>query len=498
MGLGRGPLRPTIGAVLAIALLGIFGILQNMSAVRSVHLRPGPAPLASSSPASDSRNSVIGEQGQPRFCEAAAVRRDVEFNGVRHFHRKCLVAARGSDRLSVVDPTKLADKEKGAVFAPGTSFLVRDVCALGHFPKDLTHLHTYEELAAATAQQKLRGLSSDDSRAAENVSFVIVGDKCATLDPRRLGSKRTPVFHNVLLHWLRAITGEYDLLQQAMFRPAGSRLVMYEDYLAGGSAPSVCFEHLVEREERWRWFPSPRLADSFREKMWRYLGLDYEAVQLRRRTVPFDKQPKVKIVVLRRDEDRHFEERKAVAFLQSKFGKVASVRFEQYDSPPDPRKATPESNVTVASHVDQLRQLFDTDILIAAHGAGLSSIVAMQPGSVVVELFPNGFRYYMYEELARVMSLTYTAYESEVVSPPNCCRGRMWAEAAGQQDVAAAAVDVGTPLDLVYGLHGKRDCKKCDVHLPDGTLYQIVKNALATVWLRNSRLTNVHDFDVRR
>ena len=512
---GGGSTRKAAGVVLGIALLGLVVMQQNLIAVIRMPLAASPPAghLPSVTAAAIREQEPVGavnDGSLPEDCEASIIRREVEFSGTRHFFRKCLAASRGSDRLNVVDKSKLVD---GAAlqFLPGTSFLVRDVCALGHFPKDLTHLHTYQELAAAQrrSSRTQSGGVGEPLGGVENVSFIIVGHVCATLDARRLANKRTPVFHQVLVHWVRAITGEADFLQAPHFRSQTSRILTYEDFVPGAAAgrPApvpLCFEHLAEREEKWRWFPSPRLADSFREKMWRYLGVDYEGVRQSRRTTPFAQQPKLKVVVLRRDEDRHFDERRAAAFLHTKFGKVATIRFEQYDSPPDPKKVTPENNITVASHVDQLKQLFDTDVLIAAHGAGLSSIVVMQPGSVVIELFPNDFRYYMYEELARVLSLNYVSYESEVVAPANCCRGRKWVSNANDDmQQAAAAVkaggDGGPPqVELVHALHGKRDCKKCDIVLPEATLYQLVKNALATVWLRNSRLSSVHDFDVRR
>jgi hypothetical protein len=114
----------------------------------------------------------------------------------------------------------------------------------------------------------------------------------------------------------------------------------------------------------------------------------------------------------------------------------------------------------------------------------------------------------MYEELCRVMSLNYVAYESEVVSPSGCCKQVPWKSTMkGKQadlvvepatDADADKGDVDKKMRTMVRLNGKRDCKKCDIAVKDEAWYQMVKSAMASIWLRNSRLSNVHDFDVRR
>eukprot|EP00744_Colponema_vietnamica_P003870 GILI01005864.1.p1 GENE.GILI01005864.1~~GILI01005864.1.p1 ORF type:complete len:165 (-),score=10.42 GILI01005864.1:24-470(-) len=148
----------------------------------------------------------------------------------------------------------------------------------------------------------------------------------------------------------------------------------------------------------------------------------------------------------------------------------------------------------------------------------------MRPGSVVVELFPHNFRYYMYEELAKVMGLEYIAYEGERVSPPGCCGGRDWAGAEsrsvetseesyvseaefheernyssnGNNYVQLPKAERFKLIGKIYDLHGNRKCKKCDIEVSRSMWFEIVKNALASVWLANSRLSNLHDFDLRK
>ncbi|CUG91710.1 transmembrane protein, putative [Bodo saltans] len=452
------------------------------------------------------------------------------FDGTRHFVDKCIT--QGSERLEIVSRSKLKgnDKKKEIVdFGEAVAFLVRDVCALGHFPKDLSHMHSWQQLMSSAARDgvspadRMREIvvaGEDDAkkRAAllkkapqwmehlegGAIHHLVVGHRCATRDPARSFNKRTPVFHNVLVHWLRAISGNFKFLTP---EDDGGKTTMPITLFEDLDSKVYCFRHMIEREERWRWFPHPRSASSFREAFWKYLNVNYTQRHAERHTTAFSKQKKLQVLVLHRDEDRHFDEKRVVQFLTTKFGGVADIRYEQYDAPPNPAKITAENNVTVPLHVDQLKQLYNTDILIAAHGAALSNVVVMQPGAVVMELFPHNFRYYMYEELCRVMSLNYVAYESEVVTPAGCCKQVRWKATAGELAGAGGeekdADDVNDPLDSdassirkkeMVRLNGKRDCKKCSIGVKDETWYQLVKSAMASIWLRNSRLSNVHDF----
>eukprot|EP00658_Telonema_sp_P-2_P081286 TRINITY_DN8292_c0_g1_i3.p1 TRINITY_DN8292_c0_g1~~TRINITY_DN8292_c0_g1_i3.p1 ORF type:complete len:198 (+),score=30.46 TRINITY_DN8292_c0_g1_i3:82-675(+) len=179
--------------------------------------------------------------------------------------------------------------------------------------------------------------------------------------------------------------------------------------------------------------------------------------------------------------------------------------------------------------------VYKRQIFICAHGAALSSIVVMRPGAVVIELFPHNFRYYMYEELSKVLNIEYVPYEGTQVAPPRCCGGVNWGikepvvsnnlvvassnsggGAVNTSSTWSVPIDGGDEMDdlplmkpvsrderlrtlsKLYDLHGDRKCKKCDIYVPLPQWYHMVKNALATVWLQNTRLTDIHDFDMRK
>ena len=481
------------------------------------------------------------------------------FRGVRTFENSCLypdtdrvaILAEGAVREKVQKRTKVATGDIQAHYIEGDTFVLRDVCALGHFPKDLAHFHSWVE--AELSEKKLKKSSPTGSPAREGdqvIHQVLLGHRCVSKDPKKTTNKRTPVFRDVLRHWVDAIT-EHPVMDDAA-TPASSALAQdqdkkryfyfYEDVVdliengkdGSGKGPTIlCFKNrLLEREEKWRWFPSLTYGHSFRRKLWKHFNLqkDYEALRGELLHTHFDKQRKLQVTILRRDEDRHFQEANVAKFLEEKFGAVANILYTQWDRPP-PKHRNPKNDIPVPAFAEQARALFDTDVLIAAHGAALSSVVFMRPGSVVIELFPHNFRYYMYEELVNVMSLRYTAFEGSTVSPPKCCRGRGSlllasrggdnntsdadkdtgdGETAGEKldamqslktagELAAAKVPIGSfGIKSLRELNGLRECKKCDIAASNSEWYYMVKNSLATVWLRNSRLSNVHHFDIRR
>eukprot|EP00662_Eupelagonemidae_sp_cell21_P005831 gene5831-39928_t len=71
----------------------------------------------------------------------------------------------------------------------------------------------------------------------------------------------------------------------------------------------------------------------------------------------------------------------------------------------------------------------------------MTNVVAMRRGAAVVELFPNNFRYYMFEELARMLGLHY----------------------------------------------GDKRCKKCPIRASEAEWYQLIKGAASAVLLSRLR-----------
>lgn len=451
-------------------------------------------------------------------CEVGGVAQEHGFDGLRRFHKKCLKA--DTNRIEVVSPPSTGE---GIRWHRGPGFLLRDVCALGHYPKELTHLHTYME-----RQRRRGGISADGNnislggtdrglrRRQEGnpssavvdegpllPSHFIIGHRCATRDPRHISNSRTRAFHNIFADWTAAIL---DLPSKVTVLGDRERFIYWSDVQEQASASKglICFDLLLEREEHWRWFPGTALASSFRRKLWKYFAVE-GAVQARDEemlSVPFVKQRKANVLILRRDEDRHFDEPQAAAFIQARFGSVANVSFEQWDSLKSVRSGTVAARGGPRysfDYRDQVRSLVDADIFITAHGAALSSVVFMRPGTVVIELFPHHFRYAMYEELAEVMQLDYVPFEGRVVAPTGCCKGR------DIQDVApaGAAAEGGRSsrdvnMERVIDMNGNRKCKKCDIAVSGTDLFYLMKDALASLWLHRSRFTTVHGFDKRR
>ncbi|KAJ3415502.1 hypothetical protein HDV05_004704 [Chytridiales sp. JEL 0842] len=60
----------------------------------------------------------------------------------------------------------------------------------------------------------------------------------------------------------------------------------------------------------------------------------------------------------------------------------------------------------------QLHIAHNTDVLITMHGAALTHILFMQPGSVVIELFPYVFRKYIFQNIAHIMDVNYLLWQN--------------------------------------------------------------------------------------
>ena len=59
------------------------------------------------------------------------------------------------------------------------------------------------------------------------------------------------------------------------------------------------------------------------------------------------------------------------------------------------------------SFAEQVISMFSIDILFSVHGAGLTSVVFMLPGSGVLEIFPPLFRKPYYMMVSRASSIVY-------------------------------------------------------------------------------------------
>lgn len=342
-----------------------------------------------------------------------------------------------------------------------------DLCAMGHTTKEPAHFTAFllDRYCSEPFQNRTVALT------------LLYANQCMTRERNKGGNKRSGVFWGVLRGWFRAIFASNSALV-ASLRRCGVRfesrstvesdherrelsLVVQERYFdeldatvcsMSKNAPGVL--QLAKRNERWRWFRTSEQANIFRESLLAY----YDVPRFRSHL-------KKSIVILRRDEDRHFDE----LHVAGKIGEwVQPLPFEVHVHTFDNIRGSKGANPP--THQQQLAIIHNTSILIAAHGAGLALIAAMRPGSVVIELFPHNFRYHMYLELAQLMEVKYIPFESPVVWPRGCCSAR---------DMPAA--------DLPSKLNGirARACKKCDVLVTEDEWSTMLRTAIAHVLSSN-------------
>eukprot|EP00759_Apiculatamorpha_spiralis_P015713 PhF_6_TR22306/c0_g1_i1/m.31566 len=196
------------------------------------------------------------------------------------------------DRLDVVPKSSLRNTGD-RIQKIGTAFIAQDLCAMGHTPKDAAVLVSY---------LMLEGKDS-------GVQHLLFGNQCMTRSLNSGNNKRSPVWHLVLKHWLLSVLNERK----------GVEVTYYEDY---NKNTPVCFDLVViRRKERFRWFAAKDHCSTFRTGLLQYFNL----------SASLPKHTKPKVTILRRDEDRHFNETSVAQFLSTMYNKVATIELVTFD-----------------------------------------------------------------------------------------------------------------------------------------------------------------------
>jgi len=113
------------------------------------------------------------------------------------------------------------------------------------------------------------------------------------------------------------------------------------------------------------------------------------------------------------------------------------------------RKAIPHIKLSVVDFAtipfaEQLKIVRGTDLLVGVHGAGLTHLMFLQPGSVVLELLPEGLQHKGFRNLSQMLGIIY--FRTHI---------KMHGDASGddQWQFDAVEVDQHQLLDLInYGV----------------------------------------------
>ncbi|KAF5223591.1 hypothetical protein ECC02_003323 [Trypanosoma cruzi] len=213
----------------------------------------------------------------------------------------------------------------------------------------------------------------------------------------------------------------------------------------------------------------------------------------------------LRITVLLPCATEQYNVREMALYLHEKFGRVSRIQLlYMYGGRPEGADMSPVVvSLAHGDYLEALRLLALTDLLITSHGAALVSMVAMQPGSVVVELFPRLCRSYTYLELAVAMRVVYFSHEG---NGPEAAKTHSHSFTPGNGLVMFAAKEtVNESVDAAdmhpHLLPLSRPNSAChhwrSTSVSALRLYHLVKNGLSSVWLRNGRFSGVMAFDRR-
>ncbi len=82
-----------------------------------------------------------------------------------------------------------------------------------------------------------------------------------------------------------------------------------------------------------------------------------------------------------------------------------------------PRGEVTEVDYGALPWEQQVRLTAAHDVLLGVHGNGLTNLLWMRPGSLVLEFFPDGAHHYDYQFLAELCGLDYFGFEGDAVFP---------------------------------------------------------------------------------
>jgi hypothetical protein len=289
-----------------------------------------------------------------------------------------------------------------------------DGCALGHLPKDVGFL-IYAARQLATYRSKFEGKATVGEERGQ--LLVLFSDPCVhglrddanAAQPQRVGSEENDPFSV-------AIRPQFEAVKQLIESHWGIQvswvlsarvLEVWDSFKADQANSDTRPVPVLLRPQSWRWFATEHDASAFRDVLLhRVCGL----MRSRSSAAPAGSMVSkskvsfapLQLVIVSRRLNRRFADEALRSALLRHYGQLLNVT---------------RVSLELLPFCHQMELLSNADILVAAHGAALTNVIALRPRpeSIVVELFPHHFRYSLYEELARSIGATYIAWEAERV-----------------------------------------------------------------------------------
>jgi hypothetical protein len=139
-------------------------------------------------------------------------------------------------------------------------------------------------------------------------------------------------------------------------------------------------------------------------------------------------------------------------------GKTGSPNFLHVTRPP-PRHLEPPARESLLAMLQRFGPVLEVDfgflpwaqqvrlsaahdVMVSVHGNGLTNVLWMRPGSLVLEFFPPGSRHYEVQFFAELCGLDYFGFESDNVFPAFSRYGEPYGHhEKTNQSVPAVALD---------------------------------------------------------
>jgi len=258
-----------------------------------------------------------------------------------------------NDSIKPIDKACIEETGPKTIYLTGNTYFANDWTALGHLPRDIGGFAYLIE---------------------NGITFANV---YVCTDTKRIDTLQQ--WNDILKDWFRIASLDSNL----------DLKIYHEDHC------SVCVsEGHLYREFSNFFFRTQDVATAFQSRFYRFYKLEHKP-QEQEDNVIIHLPEKLKVLIIQRSGKRAFTDiDKFANDLKAKYDRYIIVRTDLLKQP----------------YKDQAALFAWADVIIMAHGAAQSSLIALHPGAYVIECYPIGFVSRYYSPLIRQLRLDHKSW----------------------------------------------------------------------------------------